>query len=243
MQKDIDPGAADCPLIALHRKICLDAARDMITHIHRSFELAPGLRRWSFYCLYCLQATLVLLPQSADNRDAADDIFCARAVEVFEQIKLKASQRCAEVVRQYLRKRAEARQQRQRRGTATDPADNTDHTLQLSRPASTLQQKPEPASAVSYLPPGQDRSRNQVASGMPNSGLTAASVPCFDDGDASWPSISPTLFQTEMYGALYSVDPSDEFYLGHQPYFFGTAGFSNDTLTDDTNDWSHPWSN
>lgn len=243
MQKDIDPGAADCPLIALHRKICLDAARDMITHIHRSFELAPGLRRWSFYCLYCLQATLVLLPQSADNRDAADDIFCARAVEVFEQIKLKASQRCAEVVRQYLRKRAEARQQRQRRGTATDPADNTDHTLQLSRPASTLQQKSEPASAVSYLPPGQDRSRNQVASGMPNSGLTAASVPCFDDGDASWPSISPTLFQTEMYGALYSVDPSDEFYLGHQPYFFGTAGFSNDTLTDDTNDWSHPWSN
>ncbi|KAF9699532.1 hypothetical protein EKO04_002477 [Ascochyta lentis] len=239
MQKDIDPGAADCPLIALHRKVCLDAARDMIMHIHRSFELAPGLRRWSYYCFYCLQATLILLPQSADDRDGVDDLFCARAVEVFEQIKLKASQRCADVVRQYLRKRAKA-QQKQMQGTATQHTDDANHILRSSRSVSALQ-RPDPATIMSYAPTGQDQSYGNVADEMQGSVFNAASLLSFDDGNASWPSVSPTTFQTEMYGALYNIDPNDDFHLG--PYFFGTGGFLNDTPTDNTSGWSHLWTN
>jgi hypothetical protein len=239
MHKEVDSDAAESPLIALHRKACLDAARDMIVHIHRSFELAPGLRRWSYYCFYCLQATLVLLPQSADDRDAADYLFCIRAVEVFEQIKLKASQRCADVVRQYLQKRAKARQ-KQKQGIPIPHENDAVHNLRPLEPVSALQ-RPEPATAISYAIPEQNQPCDNITNGIQDCGMNSASLPNIDDGVASWPSVSPTTFQTEMYGALYSIDPNDNFHLGHQPYFYGTGGYLNDPLTDHNNDWSHLW--
>jgi hypothetical protein len=114
----------DTELLSLHQSFCLDAARDMIRHIAALFQLAPHLRAWSYYCFYCLQATLVILPKLASedhiarnsphsidatnkklqstDRPENDWEVCNHAVRVFEQIELKASQRCAEVVKQYL---------------------------------------------------------------------------------------------------------------------------------------------
>lgn len=219
----------------MHRKVCMAAARDMIIHIHRSFELAPGLRRWSYYCFYCLQATLVLLPQTADSV-ASDDLLCKRAVEVFEHIKLKASQRCAEVVRQYLRRRATAPHKRQKQNDITHEAAHTDAESPSADPSlvpqhtgglhAASQSAPDPARDLDQTPAcGQDRDAN------------SASVVSFDEGNASWPSISPNTLQTEMYGALYSVDPSDNFYLGYQPFLFGDGDLTNAISTNDTGDW------
>ncbi|EXJ71188.1 uncharacterized protein A1O5_06182 [Cladophialophora psammophila CBS 110553] len=110
----------------VYQDSCLSAARDMVKHIHHIFRLAPSLRRWSYYCFYCLQAILVLLTKiiaddnapcarppsherasSEANRlaEAATDMSCCEiGIRIFEQIELKASQRCAEVVRRFLDK-------------------------------------------------------------------------------------------------------------------------------------------
>lgn len=239
IQKEVDPSAATCPLMAMHRKICLDAARDMINHIHRSFQIAPGLRRWSYYCFYCLQAILVLLPQT-DGDKAANDLLCTRAVEVFEQIKLKASQRCAEVVRHYLRRRAKSRTKRPKPDNAASHVFVTDEDLQapVSTNPASVQQQAEPTEPMSGQ--GQDFGNSVIATN--DNGHNTASVFSLDDS-ISWPPISPNALQTEMYGALYNIDPIDDFYLGHQPYFFGTEGLSNHVLNTDTSDWSQLWNN
>lgn len=86
-----------------HRTRCLDAARDMIRHIHRTFELAPGLRRWSYYCCYCLQAILILLPELVeDNHQPHHGHVIDHPQTTLN--KDKASQKCADVVRQFLGK-------------------------------------------------------------------------------------------------------------------------------------------
>ncbi|EXA28691.1 hypothetical protein FOVG_19718 [Fusarium oxysporum f. sp. pisi HDV247] len=133
------------PLSGLHQSFYIDAARDTIRHIHKLFSLAPGLRRWSYYCFYCLQSTLVLLLKVADDqysrnrqqrragnqpsslsplesdpgRAEEDRKLCQLAVEVFESIKLKSSQRCADVVRQFLHKRSSST--RRERGQGLSP--------------------------------------------------------------------------------------------------------------------------
>jgi hypothetical protein len=239
IQKEIDPAAANCPLMALHRKVCMDAARDMITHIHRSFEIAPGLRRWSYYCFYCLQATLVLLLQTADSM-ASDDLMCRRAVEVFEQIKLKASQRCAEVVRQYLRRHATSRQKTQKQDDRNHEAIAGHPVAHLAGPSLALQYTGHPHPTGQMTPaPVQDLDRT-LADGQDRD-ANAGSMFSFDEGTASWPSISPNTLQTEMYGALYSADPSENLYLGIQPFLFGGGNLTNDVSAADTSDWPPLW--
>lgn len=109
----------------------------MINHIHRLFKMAPNLRRWSYYCFYCLQATLILLASlidveragrrtpgcattTQDNQSAKDiqtfteealKAGCELSIAIFEQIELKAARRCAEVVRRFLGKWAARRRQ------------------------------------------------------------------------------------------------------------------------------------
>lgn len=212
-----------------HRKLCLDAARDMITHIHRSFEIAPGLRRWSYYCFYCLQATLVLLAQTA-GEISSDDLMCKRAVEVFEQIKLKASQRCAQVVRQYLRRRTKLRQKRQEEDTRTEQTTNEGFPSQVYESADQSQFTGQIAMHEAQNPDGTLTNEQGYET-------NAASLFNLDDSSTSWPLVSPNSLQTEMYGALYSIDPSDEFYLGHQPYFFGAGALTNDSPAIDVDDW------
>jgi hypothetical protein len=89
-----------------HKASSLDAARDMIVHIHQLFTLAPSLRRWSYYCFYCLQATLVLLMKLTDEPFAEEietlKSLCGLSVQVFEQIELKAAKRCAEIVQRVM---------------------------------------------------------------------------------------------------------------------------------------------
>ena len=78
----------------------------MVLHIHDIFQQAPSLSRWSYYCYYCLQATLVLLMRVLDEpsfeKAATTIIICEKSVQIFEQIELKASKRCADVVRYVL---------------------------------------------------------------------------------------------------------------------------------------------
>ncbi|KAF3047930.1 hypothetical protein E8E11_006657 [Didymella keratinophila] len=239
IQREIDPATANCLLMALHRRVCVNAARDMIKHIHRSFEIATGLRTWSYYCFYCLQATLVLLPQTADSM-ASDDLMCRRAVEVFEQIKLKASQRCAEVVRQYLRRRTISRQRRQKRNDKDQEAVNGDQAPPPAGPALALQHngRTQPTSQMTTDPV---RALDQTFASGQDGDANAGSVFSFDEGTASWPSISPTTLQNEMYGALYSIDPSDNFYLGYQPFLFGGGSLTNDVSANDSSDWPPFW--
>lgn len=78
----------------------------MVLHIHDIFQQAPSLSRWSYYCYYCLQATLVLLMRVLEEPTLDETAIIARicetSVHIFEQIELKASKRCAEVVRHVL---------------------------------------------------------------------------------------------------------------------------------------------
>lgn len=105
---------------------CINAARDMILHIHESLEQTPSLRRWMYYCFYCIHASLCLLLKITDvdsqslpsqdldnqlhtllevdskpNKTTTSDLrgLCELSIQVFKRIDLKASQRCAEVVR------------------------------------------------------------------------------------------------------------------------------------------------
>ncbi|KAH6643575.1 fungal-specific transcription factor domain-containing protein [Boeremia exigua] len=222
---DLDSGAADCPLMAMHRRICLDAARDMIMHIHRSFERAPELRRWGYYTFYTLQAILVLLPQSNDF-SPEDDTACLHAVEIFEKIPLKASQRCAEVVRQYLRRRVQSKAKRQRVHVAHDAT-------------STDANPPEPlytdeVSAQVQAPELQDLSRSPTRDNSHHSGGVSNL-----ENSLSWTSVSPNTLQTEMYSALYSHDLTNDFYSGHQQYFFGSTGFPSIILEDNNNNYCY----
>ncbi|VUC22716.1 unnamed protein product [Clonostachys rosea] len=112
------------PSLASFHQLCrLDAARDMIRHIYKLFETAPRLRRWSYYCFYCLQATLVLLPKVAESHYIRRNVhhvhgspcscqwskyrqdwkICSLSFKIFEMIDLKASQTCGEAVRRFLK--------------------------------------------------------------------------------------------------------------------------------------------
>lgn len=208
----------------------------MITHIHQSFETAPGLRRWSYYCFYCLQATLVLLPQTADD-NAAHDLLCKRAVEVFEQIKLKVSQRCAKVVRQFLGRRAK----RQRQDVNTEHANHADGISQppMLDTLGLVQQPTAVPDAMLYRTTGQIQEVSDPLASIQDQGDNSASVFSFDNNNTYWPFISPSAFQIDLYGALYSIDPND--YLGHQPYFFGSGGLPDDIFANHNSDWSHYW--
>jgi hypothetical protein len=89
-----------------YKVTCLKAASDMVLHIHDIFQKAPSLSRWSYYCYYCLQATLVLLMRVLDEptleKAATTASICETSVQIFEQIELKASKRCADIVRYVL---------------------------------------------------------------------------------------------------------------------------------------------
>ncbi|KAF1980321.1 hypothetical protein BU23DRAFT_445114 [Bimuria novae-zelandiae CBS 107.79] len=219
-------------LMSLHQTTCLDAARDMISHIHRSFKLAPSLRRWSYYCFYCLQATLVLLSKVADtyscsrrerrHRDAdtrsslqpapeldatrveEGDRLCSLAVDIFEQIKLKASQRCADVVRQFL----------------TQQSPMTAGLASASKP-SPLSSTPVARVTNSTDETGDTAQTTDTIRGRP---ICTESVNNVDDSSTTSPPVSLNGLQTELYGALYSNDPNEGFYSGHHPCLFGTEG-------------------
>ncbi|KAI8932081.1 hypothetical protein NX059_010967 [Plenodomus lindquistii] len=243
-----------------HQRACLDAAQDMIEHIHQSFEIAPGLRRWSYYCFYCLQAVLVLLPKVADDfaryrrqhrvrrvhdADTSDPSLesnvaivekhkrlCDMAIEVFEKIQLKASRRCADVVRQFLERWARKTEHRSTRMISVPESENADV------PAGTY---PLPSVARSgrvpkdlCLTPGSQAPTDQ----QPECLITDDTVEFDSGGTRLAPSISGSNYtsppvsvnglQTELYGALYCTDSTDGFLVANQLFPFNFEYLDND---------------
>lgn len=88
------------------RSICTKAAIAIILHVHGLFQAAPNLRRWKYYCFYCLQATLVLLVTLVDEPLAEETqaliMPCKLSVTIFKQFDLKAGRRCADMVARVL---------------------------------------------------------------------------------------------------------------------------------------------
>ncbi|KAH9207575.1 fungal-specific transcription factor domain-containing protein [Leptodontidium sp. 2 PMI_412] len=137
----------------LYKSSCIDAACDMISHIHALFSLAPSLRRWSYYCFYCLQSTLVLLTsmieedngrnasQTAASLPATQDTvsrtetkergdllsFCELSMKIFHQIELEAAKRCARVVRKFLDRWESRQRKRKQRNQGKPRPDRTAH--------------------------------------------------------------------------------------------------------------------
>ncbi|EXJ75839.1 uncharacterized protein A1O5_00346 [Cladophialophora psammophila CBS 110553] len=98
--------SAASQLVKSSRSTCVRAARVIILHVHGLFEAAPCIRRWRYYCYYCLQATLVLLTEVIEEPAAEETkeivAVCQLSISVFKQIDLKAAKRCAEIVAQII---------------------------------------------------------------------------------------------------------------------------------------------
>ncbi|KAI9154777.1 transcriptional regulatory protein [Paramyrothecium foliicola] len=223
VKKTVDHHALNTQqLSSLHQSAYLDAARDMIRHIHKLFILAPGLRRWSYYCFYCLQATLVLLHKVADDQhsrrrqrhaqnqpeshssfDAGretveeDRKICQLAFEVFEFIKLKASQRCADVVRQFLDKTSSA--SRRARGP------------ELSTPSSLISGHAGLPQNVHSFPNTRDRPSG------------AESVGSVEGSSSTSPPISLNGLHDDLFDAFYRSDMGPAFNFSHSQPFLDTA--------------------
>ncbi|KAM6529342.1 hypothetical protein FALCPG4_007481 [Fusarium falciforme] len=222
LRKPIDRHALTSkPLSGLHQSFYIDAARDTIRHIHKLFTLAPGLRRWSYYCFYCLQSTLVLLLKVADDqhsrnrqqrhagnqpsslspletdpgRAEEDRKLCQLAVEVFESIKLKASQRCADVVRQFLHKRSSATRRERRPELSPSSSLMSGHHESAHYGASP--------STTKERPRGSER------------------VGSVDGSDNTSPQVSLSGLHVDLFDAFYSNDLSQDFNLDPQQAFFG----------------------
>ncbi|OBT80547.1 hypothetical protein VF21_00341 [Pseudogymnoascus sp. 05NY08] len=78
------------------------AASDMIRHIYSSFKAVPDLRKWTYYCFYCLQATLTLLIKLVDEPLLESNLsmaeLCELSIDVFQQIDLRSADQCAKML-------------------------------------------------------------------------------------------------------------------------------------------------
>ncbi|CAI6095980.1 unnamed protein product [Clonostachys chloroleuca] len=241
------------PLYLLHQSCHLNAARNMIRHIYRLFKSAPYLRRWSYYCFYCLQATLVILPKVADDLDLSryqqqenaclvptplsstqadgeiieDDVgLCSMAVEIFEKIELKASQRCAIVVRQILDS-WEAKQRNDsldtinvdnravRRSTLTivPPEHPSDSSSSSSNPSIINED-----GSTTISPRSTQAGPNVVDGSRSVGGSSSSSLPT-----------SFSEFEAELYGAFYGILDSG-FHVDEQQYCAGSQALENHAI-------------
>ncbi|EGU72926.1 hypothetical protein FOXB_16564 [Fusarium oxysporum f. sp. conglutinans Fo5176] len=219
------------PLSQRHQSSYLNAARNMIRHIHELLALAPHLRRWTYYCFYCLQATLVILLKVADDQHCSrrrqrrmsndsralgqvdhetvedDRKLCNLAVEVFDLIRLKASQRCADVVRHFLDKWRPER-------TTNDP--DARRTSSRGLDDCGMQQVPSPTGdfplPVEYPVP------------LNNENESSESVESVDWSDSTSPHVSLSGLQAELHDAFYS-NLNDGLNFAQQPSFIGVEGF------------------
>jgi len=241
------PGSTHEPLTLLHRSCCLDVARDMIRHIHRLFKLAPRLRRWSYYCFYCLQSTLVLLSEIADHHhhrsgrrrhrsrpaDAPGQCSCKSAqctksdqerqedwdlcnvaVEIFEKIELKASKRCAEVVRQFLTRWDCPKPQPSSDNTTSIPSGSLREGILPQSNATPAAQPLTPFPSNAQEPVGSPVFASEGGFSRRTSVRNKSQVPCeppgsvvsADDATTASPPVSLSGLQAELYGAFYDND-------------------------------------
>ncbi|KAL6705917.1 hypothetical protein ACN47E_006196 [Coniothyrium glycines] len=256
-------------LVEAHRMKCLVAARDMITHIHCLFRLAPEPRRWTYYCFYCLQATLVLLPKVArdhcahlprlkpgvklagDPPDVAldnrlnDERLCRAAVVVFEQIKLKASRRCADVVRQFLDKWTKAAVQcisdnRFTSGTDKSTPCTTSANNDLTAASINISAGVPKQHATSSIYPLSTSTPEITDKVFLEENSFGPSVheqnPNNMEGDESVPSPGSSFgLQAELYGAFYSGGAVDTYNAGYQSSFLDADSLLFDSWDDHSN--------
>lgn len=239
----------------LHQSYHLNAARNMIRHIHRLLTLAPHLRRWTYYCFYCLQAVLAILPQvtndysrtqsriseeaniSTGSRqgnkepDEDDRKLCNLAIEIFEQIKLKASQRCADVIRHYLNT---WESNRTRNGTSAS-SHASSHSFGNGAGQQSL-----PSTSTPLLPLDHSQSSDHeteafclssdAAQARPGDGSIVESVSC---SDLTPPCVSLSEFQAQLYSAFYG-NPNDGFDFDQQSSFPGLETLGGYTVRSNT---------
>jgi hypothetical protein len=249
----------DSETLSLHQSFCLDAARDMIRHIAALFELVPHLRAWSYYCFYCLQAALVILPKlagenhlsrisrrSVDGDDGShsthrqpenDWEVCNLAVRVFEQIELKASQRCAEVVKQFLNKWKHVKPTGSPRLMASKKGSDVHQTQTLwnrTKPRDDLVDCPDiipspkdPGSRLANEPHGLLEEYGTLHfDGVDGGGITRTSP------------ASLTGLRDELYGAFYSHNgPENPGSAGQLYAFDEDHGFMDSSTQDTGTDW------
>ncbi|EXJ71813.1 uncharacterized protein A1O5_05623 [Cladophialophora psammophila CBS 110553] len=158
------PGTSDQVLAdrAEFSASCIEAASESIVHLHWLLRAAPKLRRWGYYCYYCLQATLVIYLRLIDDPfgpEAADMIaLCRFSIETFDALHIPAAKRCAEVFRRALTEHKDAREsdfERSRPGSTivTVPASCDDEDLQLVTTSPLLPTSSRQASAVPTFGP------------------------------------------------------------------------------------------
>ncbi|SPJ81734.1 uncharacterized protein FTOL_09139 [Fusarium torulosum] len=153
-----------------------------------------------------------------DHETVEDDRnLCNLAVEVFELIRLKASQRCADVVRHFLDKWRPDR-------TINDPDGRRTSSGGLGDCG--MQQAPIPAEdfplPMEYHVPSNNE--NESSQGV-------GSVDC---SDSTSPHVSLSGLQAELHDAFYS-NLNDGFNFAQQPSFIGVEGFGTFPLELGTN--------
>ncbi|KAF2844766.1 hypothetical protein T440DRAFT_302203 [Plenodomus tracheiphilus IPT5] len=273
----IEPNGTDEEVMSsMHYRASLDAARDMIEHIYRSFEVAPALRRWSYYCFYCLHGTLVLLskvaddyahhrrqvrtergtgwsgPHSGSNIDTTmvekDRFFCGLAIEIFEKIQLKASQRCADVVRQFLRKCTVQSGQRVTNGfdvpltsSGTYLPGDAQHPSRSNGAASrSYPQSSNPSSLTQSTKIADQHEDAVIEQDITrwNSGCIGSAQGPSGSSNTS-PPISLDGLQAELYDALYR---NDNVLMANQLYPFNSEAFGHNQVpfSEDVN-WTGSW--
>ncbi|CAH0022521.1 unnamed protein product [Clonostachys rhizophaga] len=245
------------PLYLLHQSCHLNAARNMIRHIYRLFKSAPYLRRWSYYCFYCLQATLVILPKVADDLDLSryqqqkdaclvpsplsstqadremieDDVgLCNMAVEVFEKIELKASQRCAIVVRQILDS-WEAKQRNDKLDASHTSISVENCGVQRStstRVAPEHLADSSSSSSTDTIINEEDSTHisRRSTQAVPN---VVDSIRNFGGSSSSSLPTSFSEFEAELYGAFYGILDSG-FHVDEQQYCAGSQALENQAM-------------
>lgn len=250
----------------------------MIRHIYTLFTLAPTLRCWSYYCFYCLQAILVILLKVADDQHRSrrhqprntgelshlqpsvgsdrdtmeeDRMLCNLAVEVFERMKLKASQRCADVVRRFLDKWGPENIMNGSDALHSRSSLKQCGTLQASssiRRRSAIEHSTQSSLQLDHpVVRNVEEESVSIPAGTARTGPSGAESARSVDGSSSTsPQVSLNGLQAELYGALYSNDLDDlnaGFHFGEQSCLFGAEAPGDCALglgMDDTTDGS--WS-
>lgn len=227
----------------------------MIRHIHRLLTLAPHLRRWTYYCFYCLQAVLAILPQVTSDYsrtqsqireeasistssqqgnkkpDENDRKLYNLAIEIFEQIKLKASQRCADVIRHYLNT-WESNRTKNGTSAASHASSHSfgDGSRQQSLPSTSTPLLPLDHSQSSDHETEASCLSSDAAQARPGDASIVESVSC---SDLTPPCVSLSEFQAQLYSAFYG-NPNDGFDFDQQSSFPGLETLGGYTVRSNT---------
>ncbi|KAI6749358.1 hypothetical protein HG530_015197 [Fusarium avenaceum] len=150
--------------------------------------------------------------------DKDDRKLCNLAIEIFEQIKLKASQRCADVIRHYLNT-WESKQTRNGTSAASHDSSNSfgDGARQQSLSSTSAPLSSLDRSQASDHETEASCLSSDAAQARPGDSCIVESVSC---SDLTPPCVSLSEFQAQLYSAFYG-NPNDGFDFDQQSSFPG----------------------